>query len=200
MKTSGPIYTHLKESTQKDGKTLAYGPEDLKCVEETLVELLKPVDASKDKAVAENLGLLLGKIQSGKTKSFIGLMGLAFENGFDVAVVLTKNSGALADQTTKRLAATFAEFEGKIFAHDIMRLGKKGIPDYVASQKLILVVKKQHTNVKKAIKLLTDEKSLFRNKQILIIDDEADTASVSYVGKEEEVEMGPNRGSGRTMV
>lgn len=189
MNTSGPIYTHLKKSTQKDGKTLAYGPEDLQCVEETLAELIKPVDSSKHKAVAENLGLLLGKIQSGKTKSFIGLMGLAFENGFDVAVVLTKNSGALADQTTKRLAATFAEFEGKIFAHDIMRLGKKGIPDYVASQKLILVVKKQHTNVKKAIKLLTDEKSLFRKKQILIIDDEADTASVSYVGKDEEVEM-----------
>lgn len=189
MNTSGPIYTHLKESTQKDGKTLAYGPDDLRCVEETLAELLKPIDSTKDKAVAENLGLLLGKIQSGKTKSFIGLMGLAFENGFDVAVVLTKNSGALADQTTKRLAATFAEFEGKVFAHDIMRLGKKGLPDYIASQKLILVVKKQHTNVKKAIKLLTDENSLFRNKQILIIDDEADTASVSYVGKDEEVEM-----------
>ena len=54
MKTSGPIYTHLKESTQKDGNTLAYGPEDLKCVEETLVELLKPVDTVNDKVVAEN--------------------------------------------------------------------------------------------------------------------------------------------------
>ena len=116
-------------------------------------------------------------------------MALAFENGFDVAVVLTKNSGALAKQTTKRLAETFAEFQGKIFAHDIMRLGNRGIPDFVASQKLILVVKKQHTNVKKAIKLLTDEKSLFKSKKILIIDDEADTASVSYVGKDEEVEM-----------
>jgi len=189
MNTSGPIYSHLKQTTQKDGKTLAYGPEDLKCIEETLSELLQEVDPTKDGAVAEKLGLLLGKIQSGKTKSFIGLMGLAFENGFDVAVVLTKNSEALADQTTKRLAATFAEFEGRIFAQDIMRLGRRGIPDYVASQKLILVVKKQHTNVKKAIELLTDGESLFRKKKILIIDDEADTASVSYVGKDEEIEM-----------
>jgi hypothetical protein len=189
MNTSGPIYNHIKATFQKDGKTLAYGPDDLRCIEATLSDLVKPLDPMKDKATAENLGLLLGKIQSGKTKSFIGLMGLAFENGFDVAVVLTKNSGALAEQTTKRLAATFANFEGRIFAHDIMHVGRRGIPDYVASQKLILVVKKQHTNVKKAIKLLTDEKSLFKDKHMLFIDDEADTASVSYVGKEEKVEM-----------
>jgi hypothetical protein len=189
MNTSGPIYSYLKSSTQKDGKSLVYGPNDLKCIESTLTELLKPLDTTKDKAVAENLGLLLGKIQSGKTKSFIGLMGLAFENGFDVAVVLTKNSGALADQTTKRLVATFANFEGRIFAYDIMHVGSRGIPDYVASQKLILVIKKQHTNVKKAIKLLTDSSSLFKDKHMLIIDDEADTASVSYVGKEEKLEM-----------
>jgi hypothetical protein len=189
MNTSGPIYQHIKATLQKDGKTLAYGPDDLRCIEATLTELVKPLDPEKDKATAENLGLLLGKIQSGKTKSFIGLMGLAFENGFDVAVVLTKNSGALADQTTKRLAATFANFEGRIFAHDIMHVGRRGIPDYVASQKLILVVKKQHTNVKKAIKLLTDVSSLFKDKHMLIIDDEADTASVSYVGKEEKIEM-----------
>ncbi len=189
MNASGPIYSHIKATLQKDGKTLAYGPEDLRCIEATLADLVKPLDAKKDKATAENLGLLLGKIQSGKTKSFIGLMGLAFENGFDVAVVLTKNSGALAEQTTKRLAATFASFEGRIFAHDIMHVGRRGIPDYVASQKLILVVKKQHTNVKKAIKLLTDSTSLFKDKHMLFIDDEADTASVSYVGKEEKVEM-----------
>jgi Z1 domain len=189
MNINGPIYNHIKQTKQKDGKTLAYGAEDLSCIEQTLAELIKPVDQNKKRAISENLGLLLGKIQSGKTKSFIGLMGLAFENGFDVAVVLTKNSGALAKQTTKRLAETFAEFHGKIFAHDIMRLGNNGIADFAASQKLILVVKKQHKNVKKAIKLLTSENSLYKSKKILIIDDEADTASASYVGKDEEVEM-----------
>ena len=42
----------------------------------------------------ENIGdkplMMLGKIQSGKTKSFIGVMALAFDNGYDLAVVLTK--------------------------------------------------------------------------------------------------------------
>lgn len=188
MNISGPIYTHLKHSTQKDGKTLAYGPEDLKCVEETLTELLKPIDLSKDKAVAENLGLLLGKIQSGKTKSFIGLMGLAFENGFDVAVVLTKNSGALADQTTKRLQKTFADFAGEIFVFDVMKIAKT-IPPFVASKKLILVVKKEHNNIKKVIAKLTDADSRFKHKSVLIIDDEADNASAGYTGSDEEVEM-----------
>jgi len=188
MNKTGPIYTHIKETKQKDGKTLAYGPEDLKCIEETLTELVKPASPGKDKVTAENVGLLLGKIQSGKTKSFIGLMALAFENGFDVAVVLTKNSGALADQTTKRLSGTFAEFANLVFVYDVMQIGKK-LPSYIASKKLVLVVKKQHNNVSKVTEILTAKDSLFRGKHTLIIDDEADTASVSYVGKEEELEM-----------
>ena len=38
MNRTDPIYNHIKQTWQKDGKTLAYGPEDLKCIEETLVE------------------------------------------------------------------------------------------------------------------------------------------------------------------
>ncbi len=37
-------------------------------------------------------GVLLGKIQSGKTRAFIGVIALAFDHGFDVAVVLTKGT------------------------------------------------------------------------------------------------------------
>ena len=47
--------------------------------------------------------MMLGKIQSGKTRSFIGVISLAFDNGYDLAVVLTKNSNALAKQTTARI-------------------------------------------------------------------------------------------------
>ena len=33
---------------------------------------------------AEQPGMLLGKIQSGKTKTFLGAIALAFDNGFDI--------------------------------------------------------------------------------------------------------------------
>jgi hypothetical protein len=35
-------------------------------------------------------GMLLGKVQSGKTRAFLGIIALAFDQGFEIAVVLTK--------------------------------------------------------------------------------------------------------------
>lgn len=46
--------------------------------------------------------MLLGEVQSGKTRAFIGVMGLAYDNGIDVVILLTKNSNALARQTKQR--------------------------------------------------------------------------------------------------
>ena len=54
--------------------------------------------------------MMLGKIQSGKTRSFIGVISLAFDNGYDLAVVLTKNSNALVKQTTARIKQEFYDF------------------------------------------------------------------------------------------
>ena len=52
-------------------------------------------------------GMLLGKIQSGKTSAFMRIVGLGFDNGFDIAVVLTKGTVALTNQTVRRLNKTF---------------------------------------------------------------------------------------------
>ena len=49
--------------------------------------------ARKDRGQAINDA---GKIQSGKTKSFIGVISLAFDSEYDLSVVLTKNSNELA--------------------------------------------------------------------------------------------------------
>ena len=35
-------------------------------------------------------GMLLGKIQGGKTRAFIGIIALAFDNDYDMAIILTK--------------------------------------------------------------------------------------------------------------
>lgn len=179
ISTTGPVYSHLKKQQNRTKTGSYYGPEDLACVERTYAELesARPTD--------ENPGLLLGKIQSGKTKSFIGLMGLCFDNGYDVIVVLTKNSQALADQTTKRMTKVFGEFKRTIFVNDVMLLPAQ-IPPYVATQKLVLVAKKEHRNIKHVIDRLTKAGSPFLRKKTLIIDDEADNASVSYVKKKDD--------------
>ncbi len=74
-----------------------YGNDDRLCIEKT-VEKLKTIKTSND-----NPGMLLGKIQSGKTKTFLGVIALCFDNDFDVAVILTKGTKALARQTLQRV-------------------------------------------------------------------------------------------------
>lgn len=47
-------------------------------------------------------GMLLGKVQSGKTRAFLGIIALAFDEGYEIAVVLTKGTKSLARQTVQR--------------------------------------------------------------------------------------------------
>lgn len=46
--------------------------------------------------------MLLGKVQSGKTRTFISILALGFDNGFDIAIVLSKNSKAQHAQNYER--------------------------------------------------------------------------------------------------
>ena len=55
-------------------------------------------------------GMLLGKIQGGKTGAFIGIIALAFDNDYDMAIILTKGTKALARQTYARVKKDFGNF------------------------------------------------------------------------------------------
>ena len=124
--------------------------------------------------------MMLGKIQSGKTRSFIGLTSIAFDNGYDLAVVLTKNSNALAMQTTARMIQEFKEFKDDdiIEIFDIMCM-PPDMKKYELEKKLIIVVKKEKNNLPKLLKFIQDY-ALNEQKKCLIIDDEADFCSIGY--------------------
>ena len=100
-------------------------------------------------------GILLGKIQSGKTRAFLGIIASAFDRGYDVAIIFTKGTNVLVKQTIKRLHKDFAKFieadEMQVF--DIMLLPDNLTP-FELSQKLILVVKKEDDNLKRFISAL----------------------------------------------
>ena len=69
--------------------------------------------------------MLLGKIQSApkKTRAFIGVIGLAFDEGYDLVVVLTKGERkALTKQTYERLYQEFDE-HGKFIENDVVHDG-----------------------------------------------------------------------------
>ena len=145
------------------------------CIEETVSNLLTS-DTSLKKP-----GILLGKIQSGKTKAFLGVIALAFDSGYDITIILTKGTKALAEQTLKRLHEDFGSFEddSKVQVHDIMYFPKNLVP-YELSQKLIIVAKKETNNLKRVLAALTETYPDLKNKKVLIVDDEADFASISF--------------------
>src|SRR6266516_1449308 len=118
-------------------------------------------------------GILLGKIQSGKTRAFIGIMALAFDNGYDVAIILTKGTKALVSQTIRRMEQDFAEFiqEDKAEVFDIMHMPDK-LTAYERSKKLIIVVKKEVNNMHRILDKLVSVYPDLREKRILIVDDE----------------------------
>lgn len=152
-----------------------YGPSLRRTIEDTVASILeKETDET-------NPAMLLGKIQSGKTSAFIGIIALAFDRGYDIAIILTKNSRALVEQTIKRLNS---EFEGpvagnRLYIYDILKLPAE-LSGFIRSKKIILIVKKEDSNLKRLASLLTDKYPDLCRKHVLIVDDEADQASVTY--------------------
>jgi hypothetical protein len=130
--------------------------------------------------------MLLGKVQSGKTRTFISVLALAFDNGFDIAIVLSKNSKALIRQTANRLSEEFDMFvkDGELEVYDIMSAPKTFNKHELDSNKLIFVAKKQDDNLRHLIDLFSRHPAMAA-KRTIIVDDEADNASVGYSKKGE---------------
>lgn len=123
--------------------------------------------------------MLLGKIQGGKTRTFMGIIALAFDKGYDTCVVLTKGTKALTTQTFQRLDGEFRFLADRdlIKVYDIMDIPK--LTAYLRKQKLIIVVKKETNNLDRLVKFFNNYPDLIE-KRTLLIDDEADIASVGF--------------------
>ncbi len=147
--------------------------EDIDSIHNTVIQLLNT------ETNIDSPGMLLGKIQSGKTRNYIGIIALALDNGFDGSIILTKGTKALSKQTLQRISQEFKSFtdDEKLLAFDVMTTSKN-LTGYEINQKLLFVSKKQPDNMIRLIELFSKDQLI--NKKILIIDDEADYASVGY--------------------
>jgi hypothetical protein len=167
--TNGPIFSKLKQKLDNWAQ-----PTD-DCVTATVAELLAK-ETSDDRP-----GMLLGQIQSGKTRAFVGSIALAFDNGFDVAIVLTKGTKALAKQTQARLVndLKIAFDEELVLIYDI-RLLPDTLTDWQLDKKLVIVCKKEDDNLNALHDAFTNTYEVLSQKRVLIVDDEADFTSVGY--------------------
>lgn len=133
-------------------------------------------------------GMLLGKIQSGKTGGFLGIIAKAFDEGYDIALVLTKGTKTLAQQTVSRISSDFKPFidDEQIIIFDIMNLTKLTRPDL--KKKIIIVAKKEIKNLER-VAAFFDNHSELKKKRVLLVDDEADMASVRFAKRKGQKEL-----------
>lgn len=168
LKTNGTFFPPL---IQKNN----YKTEEIQVMQNTVSKLLDTSTTSKKP------GMLLGHIQSGKTRSFLGSMGLGFDNGFEVVIILTKNSNALVKQTFERVESEFTGCieEDELAIYDIMKIPVK-LRKFELKKKLVIVLKKEKKNIQRLERLLFDMYPVLTARKMLFIDDEADFASVAY--------------------
>ena len=167
------IYDEMKQSRGDDALLQM-------CVNESVDALLNQTlpQGQMNKPIC-----LLGKIQSGKTRAFIGVMAKAFDRGVNTIIVLTKNSKILGKQTTRRIANEFHQLESgrSISVEYITEIDDQVIlGEAQLLQKRVIVGIKHYTNIQKIINYAIHTNAGIASQKVLIIDDEADVSAVGY--------------------
>lgn len=138
----------------------------------------------------ETTHLVVGYVQSGKTMSFTGVLAMARDNGYRVAVILTGVTTNLQGQTSDRLEKDLVTdddtdryaFIGNPTSDDADSLVKAlRLSDKPLVIIPILKHRKYIDNVAALFNNVKVKKAL-ENETVLIIDDEADQASLNSYG------------------
>lgn len=163
-----PIFSTLRANSK-----FTYSKELTECITTTVDKLLEDGDDARQP------GLLLGKIQCGKTNTFENIIGLSFDKGIDVCIVLTKGTNTLATQTIERLKYDFRFFKETqdlnqrniVYINDILEYKKNGLTEREINRpycKRIIVCKKENQNLKHLLKLFTEKSPLLKEKRYLL--------------------------------
>ena len=134
-----------------------------------------------NKDVAET-GIVIGKVQSGKTSNFISVLALAFDNGYDIAIVLGGNTLDLLKQNATRIESAFkvdAEKLTVLKTNDNKSLiNSARIKEFIENgRKIIIVGLKHHKHINKIAEIFDNE--YLARKLVLVIDDEGDQATLN---------------------
>lgn len=142
---------------------------------------------------AETTHLVVGYVQSGKTMSFTGVTALALDNGYRLVVYLAGTKTNLLEQTSKRLEK---DLIGKDrHNRDFYQLHKD--PKYsdleqitghlfLSTKPIILIpILKHYKHINEMTKIFqtSEFKEAMEGETVLIVDDEADQASLNSYGR-----------------
>ena len=182
-------------------------------LDQNLMNHLLDPETKSDRPVLRR-GLVIGDVQSGKTSTYIGLICKAADAGFKVFILLTGTTESLRKQTQERVEEGFIGIDMSDITMGGKRVGVgkdnkplfataltsrnndfTGNSDKIAValnnfNAVVFVIKKQKDVLKKLtnwlIKLNADKVTKMIDLPMLMIDDEADNASINTSKSKED--------------
>ena len=143
----------------------------------------------KNTSIQQKTGIVIGKVQSGKTSNFISLISLAFDNGYDIAIVLGGTKKPLLKQNSDRIKEYFHDVKDNVFVlnsnENADHLNEENIRGFLRREKKVIVVGL------KSVKQISSIMHIFKNntlneRPVLIIDDEGDEYSLNTKVKQKK--------------
>ncbi len=175
-------------SYKKKGIT-AKGAATLREETEHILSRCNPHDAVGN---VETTHLVVGYVQSGKTMSFTGLTALALDNHYRMVVYLAGSKTNLLDQTSKRLKKDLIKDD--VNNREVFKIHKDPKIDdldqivgnlYLDNTILLVPILKHHKHIQDLTTIFksNDFIEAMEGETVLIIDDEADQASLNSYGR-----------------
>lgn len=137
-------------------------------------------------------GLVMGNVQSGKTRNFAGVVAKAADAGYRFVIILSGMHNNLREQTQARLDAQL--FHGKGWYPLTTALNDFEHPAkpselFLHQPVLCAVVKKNSNRLGKLVSMLADSamKGIMTGIPVLIVDDEADQATPNSLREKDQV-------------
>lgn len=173
------LINRLTKLDSEEKETLLYESESI------LKNCINPVET-----IGSTTGIAIGYVQSGKTMSFTTLTALAIDNGFRIIIYFAGIKVNLLEQTTNRLKkdlltdsdnSRFYKVYQSPTIKDNVHLKIKGALLLNHKPAILITVLKHYKHISELTKIFDtyEVKEALGNNGVLIIDDEADQASLN---------------------
>lgn len=170
-------------------------PETIKSIDDASTKILSLLPPPRTHEFCAK-GLVLGYIQSGKTANFSAVIAKAADVGYRFVIVMSGITNSLRKQTQDRLNRELVELNPQLWiplteAQQDFRTPIQRASALLSSQRPdvrnLVVVKKNATVLRKLVRWLAGAGTAILNEYpLLVIDDEADQASVNAAATREE--------------
>ena len=162
-----------------------FGEEVVRNMEQTVFKILRRLDADTRETDPVK-GLVIGNVQSGKTANMAGLMAMAADWGWNIFVILSGTIENLREQTENRIYSDLnnqGNLTWKILNHPSKRsaVGYRSQDLFFnedSKDRYFTVCLKNSKRLKNLIGWMQKDPAKQEQMRVLVIDDEADQASI----------------------